>query len=235
MNPTRKIALAALVLGLGGAGALSVASLASASGTGTAATATTVVTTDDGSSSTSDSSGAPTDPAAGTDDAAPDAQRPAEEELTGDTAASVEAAVTAAYPDATIDRMEADADGATYEAHITLADGSQATVKLDASFAITGTETGGPGGHGGGQGGDQGRGHGPHAANGITEVELTGDAASSVEAAVTAAYPDATIDRMETDAEGAAYEAHITNADGSRSTVKLDASFAVTSTESGMA
>jgi hypothetical protein len=54
----------------------------------------------------------------------------------------VQAAVTAANPGATIDRMETDADGATYEAHITLADGSHATVKLDASFAITSTETG---------------------------------------------------------------------------------------------
>ena len=71
---------------------------------------------------------------------------------------------------------------------------------------------------------------GPHVANGITETVLTGDTASSVEAAVTAAYPDATIERMETDAEGAVYEAHITKADGSDATVKLDASFAITDT-----
>ncbi len=64
-----------------------------------------------------------------------------EEALTGDAAASVEAAVTAAYPDATINRMETDADGAAYEAHITLADGSELTVELDASFAITSTES----------------------------------------------------------------------------------------------
>ena len=71
---------------------------------------------------------------------------------------------------------------------------------------------------------------GPHSANGITEEVLTGDTATSVEAAVKAAYPDATIDRMETDAEGATYEAHITKADGSDATVKLDASFAITDT-----
>ena len=69
-----------------------------------------------------------------------------------DTATSVQAAVLAAYPDATIERMETDAEGAVYEAHVTLADGSRATVKLDASFAVTGTETGpdggGPGHHG---------------------------------------------------------------------------------------
>ena len=74
---------------------------------------------------------------------------------------------------------------------------------------------------------------GPHTANGITEEVLTGDSAASVEAAVTAAYPDATIERLETDAEGAAYEAHVTLADGSDATVKLDASFAITETIQG--
>ncbi|WP_395400583.1 hypothetical protein ACHMXB_17975 [Arthrobacter sp. UC242_113] len=77
-----------------------------------------------------------------------------EEILTGDTAAKVEAAVKAVQPGATIDRMETDADGATYEAHITKADGTRATVLLDANFAVTGTEEGfgGPGGRGGQQG-----------------------------------------------------------------------------------
>ena len=62
-----------------------------------------------------------------------------EEPLTGDTADSVEAAVLEEYPDATIERLEADSDG-VYEAHITTADGEQVTVELDGSFAITGTE-----------------------------------------------------------------------------------------------
>jgi hypothetical protein len=74
---------------------------------------------------------------------------------------------------------------------------------------------------------------GPHVANGITEAVLTGDTATSVEAAVTAANPGATIERMETDAEGAVYEAHITKADGSDATVKLDATFAITGTVVG--
>jgi hypothetical protein len=74
---------------------------------------------------------------------------------------------------------------------------------------------------------------GPHTANGITEAVLTGDTATSVEAAVKAALPDATIDRMETDADGAMYEAHVTLADGSDSTVKLDAAFAITDTIQG--
>ncbi len=74
---------------------------------------------------------------------------------------------------------------------------------------------------------------GGHTANGITEELLTGDIAAKVQAAVEAAYPGATIERMENDAEGATYEAHIVQADGTDSTVKLDASFAITGTESG--
>ena len=46
----------------------------------------------------------------------------------------------AAQPDATIERMETDADGATYEAHITKADGTRATVLLDANFTVTETQ-----------------------------------------------------------------------------------------------
>ena len=72
---------------------------------------------------------------------------------------------------------------------------------------------------------------GPHTANGITEAVLAGDQATTVQAAVAAAYPNATIVRMETDADGATYEAHVTMADGSRATVKFDASFNITSTD----
>ena len=74
---------------------------------------------------------------------------------------------------------------------------------------------------------------GGHQANGITEELLTGDTASQVTAAAQAAVPDGTIERVENDAEGAAYEAHVVKADGSHVTVKLDASFNVTSIEDG--
>ena len=74
---------------------------------------------------------------------------------------------------------------------------------------------------------------GGHQANGITEQLLTGDTAARVEAAAKAAHPGATVVRVETDAEGAAYEAHIRKADGTSATVKLDASFNVTGTETG--
>ena len=62
-----------------------------------------------------------------------------EEELTGETADSVQAAVLEEYPDATIERLETDRDG-VYEAHITTADGDEVTVELDEDFAVTGTE-----------------------------------------------------------------------------------------------
>ena len=77
--------------------------------------------------------------------------------------------------------------------------------------------------------------HGPHTANGITETPLTGDDLSKATAAAQAAVPGATIERAETDAEGAAFEVHVTKADGSEATVKLDASFTVISIEDGRA
>ncbi len=74
---------------------------------------------------------------------------------------------------------------------------------------------------------------GGHVANGITETLLTGDEATKVTAAAKSAVPDATVDRVETDAEGATYEAHLTKADGTHITVKVNADFSVASTESG--
>jgi hypothetical protein len=77
--------------------------------------------------------------------------------------------------------------------------------------------------------------HGPHTANGITETPLTGDDLTKATAAAQAAVPGATIDRVETDADGATYEAHVTKSDGSKATVKLDANFNVSSVDDGMA
>ena len=66
------------------------------------------------------------------------------------------------------------------------------------------------------------------------ETLLTGDAASKVSAAALAKVPGGTIERVETDADGnAKYEAHMTNADGSRVTVYVNADFEVVSVESG--
>jgi uncharacterized membrane protein YkoI len=70
-------------------------------------------------------------------------------------------------------------------------------------------------------------------ANGKKEELLTGDTAEKVKAAALAKVPGGTIERVETDVEGDAYEAHITKSDGSRVTVKLDSNFTVTNVETG--
>jgi hypothetical protein len=75
---------------------------------------------------------------------------------------------------------------------------------------------------------------GGHVANGITEALLTGDTATKVTAAAQGAVPGATVDRVENDAEGATYEAHMTKSDGSKVTVKVNADFSVASVEDGM-
>src|SRR3989441_5322982 len=67
--------------------------------------------------------------------------------------------------------------------------------------------------------------------NGVTEVLLTGDTADKVKAAALAAVPGGTIQRVETDAEGSPYEAHMTKSDGSHVTVKVDTDYKVTSVE----
>jgi len=65
-----------------------------------------------------------------------------EELLTGDTADKVKAAALGAVPGGTVERVENDAEGSPYEAHMTKADGSHVTVKVDASFTVTGVEEG---------------------------------------------------------------------------------------------
>jgi hypothetical protein len=97
------------------------------------------------SSSSSSSAAKPTNPNPG-DPSKP--QRSDETLLTGATAQSVKDAVSATYPGATFVRVETDSDG-VYEAHITKADGTRATVEVNKAFAVTGEERGG-GGHGGG-------------------------------------------------------------------------------------
>jgi hypothetical protein len=65
------------------------------------------------------------------------------------------------------------------------------------------------------------------------ETLLTGDAAAQVKAAALAKVPNGTIVRVETDADGnAAYEAHMTKADGTPVTVYVNKQFEVVSVES---
>jgi hypothetical protein len=79
--------------------------------------------------------------------------RDGETALTGTDQATARAAALKAVPGGTVDRLETDADGATYEAHMTKADGTRVTVKFDKSFKVTevqdGMGSGGPGGPGG--------------------------------------------------------------------------------------
>ena len=70
-------------------------------------------------------------------------------------------------------------------------------------------------------------------ANGVVEQLLTGSTADKARAAALAAVPGATIQRVENDAEGAVYEAHMVKTDGSRVTVKMDANFKVTAIVNG--
>lgn len=73
--------------------------------------------------------------------------------MTGADLATARSAALKAVPGGTAYRLETDADGATYEAHMTKADGTPVTVKFDKSFTVTaiqdGMGAGGPGGHAG--------------------------------------------------------------------------------------
>ena len=145
-----------------------------------------------------------------------DSRGSGEQPLTGTTADKVREAVLAEYPGATVERLETDDDGA-YEAHITTADGSQLEVEVNKSFEITGTHEGGFGHHGG---------FGP----GGGEEPLTGATATKVRDAALAKYPGATVDRVETDADGV-YEAHLVKADGTPVTIEVNKDFEVTGEE----
>jgi uncharacterized membrane protein YkoI len=138
--------------------------------------------------------------------------------ITGDAADKVKAAALEAVPGATVDRVESDADG--YHAHLTKADGTHVTVQVDGAFKVTSVDEGKGGG---GRHGDKG-GRGD-------ETALTGDTAAKVTAAAEKAVPGGTVDRVETDSDGSPYEAHVTKADGSHVTVKVNEAFEVTSVD----
>lgn len=61
---------------------------------------------------------------------------------------------------------------------------------------------------------------------------LTGTTASKVEAAAVAKYPNATIQRVETDSEGV-YEAHVVTSAGAEVIVMVGKDFTVTGTQTG--
>ena len=116
-HATRAAALGAMVVGIA-AGSYGIASAASGSGAATT-----------------------TAPAASTPSGAPwGQQRSDETPLTGDALAKVTAIAKEKVPGGTIVRVETDADGnATYEAHMTRADGTHVTVYVDSSFQYVST------------------------------------------------------------------------------------------------
>jgi uncharacterized membrane protein YkoI len=136
--------------------------------------------------------------------------------LTGTTAEKVRAAALKAVPGGTIIRVETDADGSPYEAHVRKADGSEVEVKVDKNFNVTSIEEGHGPGHGG-----------------MGETALTGTTAAKVKAAALKAVPGGTVLRVETDSDGSPYEAHVRKADGTEVVVKVDKSFNVTGIEEG--
>src|SRR4051794_7019315 len=79
-------------------------------------------------------------------------QRSDEKVLTGDTAAKVKAAALKKVPGASVIRVETDAEGSPYEAHLRKSDGSEVTAKVNKAFEVTKVEqgfAGGPHGPGG--------------------------------------------------------------------------------------
>jgi hypothetical protein len=66
------------------------------------------------------------------------------------------------------------------------------------------------------------------------EKAVTAAQAAKLKAAALKAVPGGTVYRVETDGDGAAYEAHMTKADGSLVTVKFDSNLAVTAVQEGM-
>ncbi|WP_197711326.1 hypothetical protein [Cellulomonas sp. WB94] len=141
----KRIAGVALIGAIAGAGVIA-ASVAANATDATPAPATSTSTssgTADSDAGTADS-GAGTPAPSGTVDESKSV-RSDEHLLTGTDADSATAAALAAYPGATIQRVETDSDG-VYEAHLVTAAGERLIVQMDASFTVTGTQTGGPGG-----------------------------------------------------------------------------------------
>jgi len=127
---TKSLALGATVLGIafGSYGLAAAASGTSSSSSSAAATTTPAL---------------PAAPPGATSQNPWGRQRSDETLLTGDTLAQVKAAALAKEgSDATILRIETDADGhAAYEAHMLKADGTPVTVYVDKSFSVVSVES----------------------------------------------------------------------------------------------
>ena len=136
LSVPRPLVVGAIALGLAG-GSYGVAAAASGQGSTTAAATTT---TQLSAGTTAPMGGAP---AGATAQNPWGNQRSDETLLTGDTLAKVKAAAVARVgSDATIVRIETDADGhAAYEAHMLKADGTPVTVYVDTSFTVVSVDS----------------------------------------------------------------------------------------------
>ena len=109
---------------------------------GTAAIANAATSPSAATSTTAPAVNAGNTAPASSPDPATVAHGPGETLLTGSDLAKATAAAQSAVSGGTIIRVETDSGGATYEAHVTKADGTTVTVKLDAAFNVTATESG---------------------------------------------------------------------------------------------
>ena len=144
--------------------------------------------------------------------------------LTGDIAAKAKAAAVAKVGgtagSATTENDSSNANAA-YEVHVTKADGTHVTVILDTNDNVLAVESGhGPGGHGRG---------------GSGETPLAGDVAANAKAAAVAnvgGTADSATTENDSSNANAAYEVHVTKADGTHVEVILDSSYNVLAVES---
>ena len=125
---TKPVAVLAIAVGLA-AGSYGIASAASGSGSGASQAAAPAAKS---GTARSNDAGRPWG-----------GQRSDETPLTGDTLAKVKAAAVAKVgSDATVVRVETDADGnAAYEAHMVKADGTPVTVYVDKEFEVVSVES----------------------------------------------------------------------------------------------
>jgi hypothetical protein len=129
MNKNTGTAIGLLAAGVV-AGGIAMATLpASAADSGTTASTTATTSTD-----------AQAAPPANNHSSTP--VRSDEKAVSSALAATLKAAALKAVPGGTVYRVETDADGSAYEAHMTKADGTEVTVKFDSSGTVTGTEAG---------------------------------------------------------------------------------------------
>jgi hypothetical protein len=133
-----KVALVAAGLAAGAIGATALNANATTSGTGSTASSTTAAGTETPPTGTRDphQGGAPAD----RHGSAP--VRDDESSVSASIAAKLKAAALRAVPGGSVYRVETDAGDATYEAHMTKADGTEVTVKFDKNLHVTGVEAG---------------------------------------------------------------------------------------------